>query len=123
MAHILIIDDEEMVRFTLREILESTNHDVTEADDGIRANKIFETNIFDLVITDIVMPDKEGLETIREFKKLRPDIPIIAISGGGRFRTDAYLKFAKELGADRTLNKPFTDEDLLALVESCLAGH
>ncbi|MEQ8194099.1 MAG: response regulator [Rhodospirillales bacterium] len=122
MAHILIIDDEEIARYTLREILESENHRVTEAADGVEAGKIFRRESFDLVITDIIMPDKEGLETIREFKQFRPETPIIAISGGGRFRTDAYLKFAEELGADHTLNKPFTDDDLLALVKTCLGG-
>ena len=122
MARILIVEDDEMVRFTLREILESVGHNVTETENGLEVNALHLATPFDLIITDIVMPEKEGLETIRDLKKKDPNVPIIAISGGGRFKTDAYTRIAGELGADHALKKPFDDEQLLKLVDTCLAA-
>ena len=121
MARILIVDDDEMVRFTIREILESVGHDITEAENGLRVNNLHKADPFDVIITDIVMPEKEGFETIRELKRDDPNVPIIAISGGGRFKTEAYTRIASDLGADHGLNKPFDDEQLLKLVNTCLA--
>ena len=74
----------------------------------------------DLVISDIIMPDMEGIETIARFRAQRPDLPIIAISGGGRLRRDAPLAYAKELGATYTLPKPFGRDKVIRLVEACL---
>ena len=122
MARILIIEDDEIVRFTLREILESADHEVTETENGLEANGLHDAHAFDLIITDIVMPEKEGFETIRDLKKDDPNVPIIAISGGGRFKTDAYTKIAEDLGAMHALKKPFDDDQLLKLVDTCLAA-
>ena len=80
----------------------------------------FPNESFDLVVTDILMPEKEGIETIIDLKTLNPGQKIIAISGGGRDRYQGYLQTASELGADDTLAKPFTGEALLDRVDACL---
>jgi len=93
---------------------------VLTADDGKKGMTLFNKNQVDLVITDIVMPEKEGIEIILELKKLLPDIPIIAISGGGRLAPDGYLKTAEQLGANYTFKKPFDRDDLLVTVYEAL---
>ena len=121
MARILVIEDDEDIRHLIREILISVGHDITEAENGLEVNDLHKANPFDLIITDIVMPEKEGFEVIKDFKKTDPDLPIIVISGGGRFGTDAHARIATELGADHAIKKPFDDEQLLAAVNACLA--
>ncbi len=120
MAHILIIDDEDMVRLTLRKMLEKAGHSVSEAADGSLGLKAFKAKPPDLVITDIIMPEKEGIETIVEIKKERPDMKIIAISGGGRIGNLDFLAVAKQLGANEVLSKPFERQSVIELVEKCL---
>ncbi len=122
MAHILVIDDEEMARFTVRDMLEAAGHEVTEAingDDGVALQLV---HAFDLIITDMIMPKKEGVETIIELKQANPDQKIIAISGGGRTRNMDFLQMAEQFGADRILAKPFTEDELLESVDTCLSG-
>jgi CheY-like chemotaxis protein len=122
MAHILVIDDEEMARFTVRDFLEGAGHQVTEAingDDGVALQLV---HAFDLVITDMIMPKKEGVETVIELKQANPDQKIIAISGGGRTRNMDFLQMAEQFGADRILAKPFTEDELLESVDTCLSG-
>lgn len=122
-ARILVIDDEELARFTLREILEAAGHEVVEAangNDGIRYQK---AHPFDMVITDMIMPEKEGVETVVKLKGKYPDLKIIAISGGGRTRNLDFLQLAGEFGADIVITKPFSDEDLMKSVAACLAGR
>lgn len=121
MARILIIDDEPMVRVTLRKALQKAGHEVSEADNGQTGLQTFHEVTPDLVITDIVMPDKEGVETIIELRKNNPDAKIIAISGGGRTGSQDFLEAAKAFGAQHTLPKPFDPDQLIALVETCLA--
>ncbi|GAB6051691.1 response regulator [Magnetospira thiophila] len=116
MALILVIDDEEVARFTLREILESEGHEILEAANGEEGLDVFNAHKLDLVITDIIMPHKEGIETIMELHKAAPDLPVIAISGGGRTRNLDFLEYSKEFGASSVLVKPFTDEQLMAVV-------
>jgi len=120
MARILVVDDEELARFTLRDILEGEGHEVTEASNGNEAIASQNANPFDLIITDIIMPEKEGVETIVEMKQDYPDLKIIAISGGGRTRNLDFLKLAKDFGANAILSKPFSEEELLDHVRSCL---
>lgn len=120
MARILVVDDEELARFTIREILESAEHEVTEAFNGIEAISRQKEQPFDLVITDIIMPEKEGVETIIELRKDFPDLKIIGISGGGRTRNMDFLELAKQFGAERILAKPFTADELLENVDACL---
>ena len=121
MARILIIDDEEDIRLTVRLALESMGHDVTEAVNGNDGLQHFSAEQNDLVITDILMPDKEGIETIIELKKIQPDLKVIVMSGGGRINATHVLETAKRLGANVALKKPFSIADLCRVVDSCLA--
>ena len=121
MARILIIDDEELARYALRDALQSAGHDVAEAEDGIAGIKLYRAETFDLVITDIIMPEKEGLGTISEILEDNPTQKIIAISGGGRVGYGGHLESASMLGASSTLAKPFSDKELLDCVTACLA--
>jgi len=123
MARILVVDDEELARFTLREILETAGHDVSEAGNGNEAVAQQKEQGFDLIITDIIMPEKEGVETIIDLKRDYPDLKIIAISGGGRTRNLDFLKLAEQYGADKVLAKPFSEDELLQNVNACLPGQ
>jgi DNA-binding response OmpR family regulator len=120
MARILVIDDEELARFTLREILEAAGHEVVEASNGNEGTACQRTNPCDIVITDMIMPEKEGLETIAELKGEYPGLKIIAISGGGRTRNLDFLKLADEFGADQIIVKPFSEEELMKGIAACL---
>jgi YesN/AraC family two-component response regulator len=122
MARLLIIDDEKLARITLRKILESAGHHVVEASNGSEGIAMYRANPTDLVITDIIMPDKEGVETIIELKRDFPDIRIIAVSGGGRTRNLDFLKLAQENGAQHVLAKPFSRQELIGAVNSVLTG-
>ncbi|MBW2709831.1 MAG: response regulator [Deltaproteobacteria bacterium] len=117
---ILVIDDDETIRELLRAILEREGYRVLEASDGDKGIKQFRETPTDLVITDIIMPGKEGIETIRDLRREFPDVKIIAISGGGRIGPDAYLEMAKVLGALRTFSKPFDQKSLLKAVEEVI---
>ncbi len=121
MSKILIIEDDNSFRNVLVQMLVKVNHDVREAGDGNRALSICDSFEPDLVLTDIIMPDKEGLETIQELIAKFPHIKIIAMSGGGRFGPDSYLPLAKKLGARRTLQKPFMRDELLSAISEVLA--
>ncbi|OFX12761.1 MAG: hypothetical protein A2516_09800 [Alphaproteobacteria bacterium RIFOXYD12_FULL_60_8] len=116
MARILVIDDEELARFTVREILESAGHTVEEATNGNEGLALQRRQPFDLVVTDIIMPEKEGIETIIEMKADYPALPVIAISGGGRTRNLDFLQIAQKMGASKIIAKPFTEEELLTSV-------
>lgn len=123
MARILVIDDEEMVRDTIRKALERDGHSVGEAADGEEGVKLFQEKQPDLVITDILMPNKEGIETIQELCKLQPDALIIAISGGGRMNDTSWLLPAKIFGAISVLEKPFSLDVLRHAVDDALASR
>jgi len=120
MARILVVDDEEFARFTMREILEDAGHDVAEAVNGVEGLALQKARPFDIIITDIIMPEKEGVQTIIELRRDFPELPVIAVSGGGRTRNLDFLKIAKEHGAKRILPKPFSEEQLLEAVDACL---
>jgi DNA-binding NtrC family response regulator len=120
MARILLVDDEDLVRQLFEAVLELEAHEVTTASDGNGALAALATGTFDVVVTDIVMPDKEGIEVIMEMRKMRPELPIIAMSGGGRGSSADYLEMAALLGAKRTLAKPFSAQDLLDAVSAVL---
>lgn len=123
MARILIIDDEDQFRHMLRQMLERAGYEVSEATDGEKGLKFFRQESADLVITDIFMPEKEGIETIFELKRDFPNVKIIAISGGGRLGGLQYLRAAENAGADQSLVKPFEREELLQAVQDVLAEH
>jgi CheY-like chemotaxis protein len=120
MATILVIDDEALIRETIRMKLEQSGHQVIEAGNGIEGLRVLEEQAVDLVVTDIIMPEQEGIETIRKIRERNATVGIIAISGGGRTRNFGFLDFAKKLGANGALSKPFTGSQLLTLVESTL---
>ena len=104
----------------VRIALEKMGHTVAQARNGNEALALREKSAFELVITDLIMPDKEGLETIRELIRKDPSTKIIAISGGGRFDASDYLALAKQFGAAYTLAKPFTSAALREVVEKVL---
>ncbi len=121
MARILIIDDEELVRLALAKVLENASHEIVEQENGENALDLHKAQPFDLIITDILMPGKEGIETIMDIKKEFPVLPVIAISGGGPDKHMTYLESAKLLGANHVLSKPFSSKELLKCVDQCLA--
>ncbi|MBW2567303.1 MAG: response regulator [Deltaproteobacteria bacterium] len=106
MPKILIIDDEEQIRLVFKEMLGRFGYEVLEATNGEDGLALQREKIADLIITDIIMPVKEGLETIRELRREFPEVNIIAISGGGQIGSNQYLNTAKQLGAACTLQKP-----------------
>lgn len=119
MARILIVDDEFAVRYAVRSVLEDAGHEVLEASDGTEALGVLTARPVDVAVVDIVMPNKEGVETTAEILRAHPSVKVIAISGGGRNRNFDFLEMAKSLGAHGVLRKPFTDEQLLKLIAGC----
>ena len=120
MARILLIDDDESFRTMLRLTLTHFGHTVVEAQNGLEGLKLLPQANADVVMTDIVMPEKDGIEVIIELKKLQPNLKIIAMSGGARISSATHLRMAKQLGAARILPKPFTNEALLAAIGELL---
>jgi CheY-like chemotaxis protein len=121
MVKILVIEDDDSFRSVLVQMLEKAGYEVLSAENGNQAMKYCREINPDLVLTDIIMPDKEGLETIQELLNLCPNLKIIAMSGGGRFGPNSYLPLAAKLGAKRTLQKPFMREELLTAISEVLA--
>ncbi len=122
MKRILIIDDDIVIREILKEALEPLGYDLGEASNGREGMTLFKKKPYDLIITDIIMPEMEGLETILTLKRLASDAKIIAISGGGKATPDGYLGMAEKLGAHRIFSKPFDPKDLAASVNHLLGG-
>jgi DNA-binding NtrC family response regulator len=113
MASVLVIDDEVAIRNLLRRALEKQGYEVLDAADGKEGINIFRANPTDLVITDIVMPNQEGMETIQELKQDFPQLKIIAISGGGSAKHGLYLNLAKGFGATSVYDKPIKMDKFL----------
>ena len=122
MERILIIDDEQQIRSMLRLMLERDGYEVVEAPDGIEGIRAYRQNPTDLIITDLIMPNKDGIGMIIELQKEFPDVKIIAMSGGGLNKPDGYLKGAKKLGAACTLTKPIDREKMLRAVKNIIKG-
>jgi CheY-like chemotaxis protein len=120
MAKILVFDDEPSILLMIKKMLEKAGHDVDVALNGREGLEMFEKNKPDLLITDIIMPEKEGLETIFELRRKYPDLKIIAISGGGRIGPDGYLPGAKLLGANAAFSKPLVPREFLQTVANLL---
>lgn len=116
-ARVLIVDDEPQIRSVVRAILETAHYEIEDVDDGARAMSRVGVWHPHLVITDLVMPDREGVGLIRELRRAYPELAIIAMSGA---RGGTYLPLAKTMGADATLAKPFTPATLLAEVQQVL---
>jgi CheY-like chemotaxis protein len=117
---ILIIDDEDQPRRMLQQVLTRAGYEVIEASNGNEGLQYFRARPTDLIITDILMPEKEGLETIIDIRREFPAVKIIAISGGGRTGNLNFLEVAKRLGAQHTLQKPFELQDMLGAVRDLL---
>ncbi|MEE4359807.1 MAG: response regulator [Desulfococcaceae bacterium] len=118
---ILIIDDEKRIRILLRIMLEKEGYNILEAENGEEGIRLFHSHTPDLIISDIIMPEKEGVETICELRRSNPEVKIIAISGGGRHLAEDYLPLAKELGAVKIMRKPIFREDLIQTVTEVLS--
>lgn len=121
MARILLIDDDDALRGVIAQNLALAGHTVIEAADGRQGVNLFHAAPVDLVLTDLVMPGKEGVETIIELHREQPELPIIAMSGGMP-RSSMYLEIAAKLGARRALAKPFTPQELLKVIADVLAA-
>lgn len=122
MTTILVIEDDSEYRTMLRDMLELDGYRVIEAEDGEVGLRLYQEKKPDLTITDLIMPNKEGIELIMDLRSEFPDAKIIATSGGGRADPDIFLRAAKNLGAKCVLRKPFKRKKLLATIEECLSG-
>jgi len=122
MGKILIIDDEPYILLMLKKMLEKSGHEVDLATNGREGIELFEKEPADMIITDIIMPDKEGLEIILEMKNTYPDLKIIAISGGGRVSPESYLECARHFGATRVFQKPFSRKEIVSAVNELMAS-
>lgn len=120
MANILIIDDEEAVRRSARKILEIEGHTVSESSTGQEGLNFLTKQAFDLIITDIFMPEMDGLEVIKKLHQENPNLKILAITGGGITGGFNFLPQAKAFGAHATLRKPFLREELLEAFQLAL---
>ncbi len=123
MARILVIDDDPQLRRLLRRYFERHHHAVAEAADGNEGLARFHESGADIIITDLIMPGKEGMETILELRRNNPDVKVIAMSGGGRVAPAGYLKLAKGIGASRVFSKPFELAELHQAVEELIGEN
>lgn len=117
-SKILIIDDDDLIRLTIKNALKKLGCEVIEAENGHAGIERFRKDHPDIVITDILMPDKEGLETISDIRALDSKAKIIAMSGGGSTQNMAFLQLAEKMGAARTMSKPIRPEELLNAIKS-----
>jgi len=122
MSRVLLVDDDDLSRSTVQAMLSRMGHEVTAVGDGREALQLCRAEPPQLVITDLIMPDTDGLELIQEIRKFAPSLPIIAISGGGRVNANEYLTVAQKFGAAVVLAKPFSNLELREAVGAALAG-
>lgn len=122
MQKILIIDDEPHILLMLKKMLERQGYEIDMATNGVEGIELMQKTRPDLVITDIIMPEKEGLETIREMIRIKADLKIIAMSGGGKVSAESYLKIAGIFGASRVIAKPFSMKEMTEAVKELLGG-
>ncbi|MGA2405574.1 MAG: response regulator [Bacteroidales bacterium] len=120
MPGVLIVEDDKELREMLKLSLLRRNFTVFEAENGKAAITHFKPLITDLVVTDLIMPEEDGLKVVIKLRELKPSIKIIAISGGGKVGPGSYLNLAKALGADAIYSKPFSINDLIAKIEQLL---
>lgn len=120
MKRILVIDDDPIMRETIKDILQYEDYYVVDAADGREGMALLQKETFDMIVTDVLMPEKDGIEVIMEAKKRQPKIQIVAISGGGYISAENYLKMAGDLGASATVVKPFDIDLFIDKVNSLL---
>jgi len=123
MANILVIDDDPSICLALQLVLKQLGHKAITAGDGRSGLATYRSTKFDLVVTDIIMPQMEGIETVMALRRCCPTVKIIAMSGGGRCGADEYLSLACKLGAKRTLTKPFSMEDFSTALSEALLDN
>lgn len=121
MPDILLVDDDDNLRAMLCELLKKLGHTVREASNGGEALELYAKKRADVVLTDIVMPPPEGLETIYTLRHIDPKCRIIAMSGGGRLNATDYLQIAKKSGAQRVLQKPFSKDELSLAISQVMS--
>ncbi len=121
MDKVLVIDDDEGVRRLYRDILEEAGYQVTTAEDGDVGIRKYKKDTYDAVILDIIMPEKEGVETLRELMAFDENVRVIAISGGGKIYAATYLEMMRFFGARYILEKPVGKKKLLSVLAECLA--
>jgi CheY-like chemotaxis protein len=118
MKKILVVDDESMIREAISVLLEEGGYEVRTANNGREGMEVFSTYQPDLVLTDIVMPDMEGIEFLQTLRKKKGKLPVIVMSGNAI--GEKFLKSARLMGAKAVLKKPFSNEDLLGAVSGCI---
>lgn len=123
MRTILVIDDDPIMRETIRDILQVEEYNVVLASNGKEGMAHLEVLEIDMILTDVLMPEKDGIEVIMEAKRKYPNIKILAISGGGFISARNYLKMARDLGANASVMKPFDIDDLLQNVNKLLCDN
>ncbi len=121
MAHILLVEDDELVRDMLSQTLQRASHQVITATNGEEAIEVLKSHHPDIMITDIIMPKMSGITLISEVKNKHPDMEIIAISGGGRLDPTGYLDLSESLGATASFEKPIDKTALLMTID--LSAH
>ncbi len=122
MAHIVVVEDNADLRLIVAHILKGAGHSVTEASDGSEILEILAKQPADLVLTDIVMPNQEGIQTIVQIRRHYPNLKIIGMSSGGSEGDGHYLEMAREFGAHATLAKPFSKGKLLEVVDALIGA-
>ena len=122
MATILLVEDDDLVRDMLDQVLQRASHKVITASDGEQAAEILQTEHPDIMVTDIIMPKKSGITLISEVKNKHPNMEIIAISGGGRLDPTGYLDLSESLGASVSFEKPIDKSALLMAIDLLLQG-
>lgn len=120
MKKILVIDDDPSIRDMLQEVLGDEGYSVMAASDGLEALRMVKQSKPDLIVTDIIMPEQDGVGVMLQLSKEHPEIKIIAISGGGRISPESYLYMAEKFGAVRTFAKPFDINEFLAAIRDSL---
>ncbi|MCI6874033.1 MULTISPECIES: response regulator [Hallerella] len=123
MPKVLIIDDEKDIRSVLKDMLGMSGYDVDTAEDGRKAKELYDKTDYDVVITDIIMPEQDGFEVILDYRNKNQLDRIIAISGGGRTSSEDYLNIASHFGVSSIFSKPPNYKDLIAKVDEIVASH
>lgn len=116
MSTVLIVDDDDQVRFLMKTVLEDAGYTTEEAETGREAIKRYDPERHDVVILDIIMPDMEGVETLRRLRTRNSSVPVIAVSGGGKVEGEYYLKMMRGFGLEHTFSKPIDPDQLLEAV-------
>lgn len=117
---VLVVDDEAELRDVVSRVLLDAGHKVVCAANGQEATRALSKQTFDLILTDVIMPEKDGMQVISESRRMRPEMRIVAMSGGGHMSREQYLKMAKALGAHAVLEKPFGTEQLVETINAVL---